>query len=332
MSKLTILGDVSILDGKIISNYKINNDFIFNLECVITKKTEQPKQQKVNLYSKDIFINEIFDRKPIAVDIANNHILDFGKSGFMNTIKYLEERDIKYFGAGNDLENYNNPIYIDIDNIKVAILGYSEFDEKYEDISTAKLEIEKIKEDIIECKENNAACIIVNLHWGKEEFSAPTKQQSYLARKIIDAGADLIIGHHPHCIQPYEVYKSKYIFYSLGNTIFPNFEVPCFYRNNYPERVYRKKQMKWNNRSYSVNFDVKKLKVESIDLLELKKGKLEFIEKVSLNKKCIYENRFTRIQGRIRKYLLFLVSNINVDGKMIDFKAIKHEVNMKRRR
>lgn len=149
MSTLTILGDVSILDKKITSTYKIDNEFIFNLECVVTSNLKQPKPQKVNLYSKDIYINEIFGHSPIAVNIANNHILDYGKVGYLDTVDYLKRNNIKYFGVGTKQDNFNNPLYIEVKKNRVALLGYSLFEEECEDISSAKLQIEQIERDIL---------------------------------------------------------------------------------------------------------------------------------------------------------------------------------------
>lgn len=144
-----------------------------------------------------------------GVSLANNHMLNKGKDGLQTTISYLRQNNIAYIGAPN-------PTYINIKNQKVAFLGYTDV-ECYEGV--ACVDFEKIKSDISMAKENSDL-VVVMYHWGAEYQDYPTERQKETARLSIDSGADLILGNHPHWIQPFEVYKDKLIMYSHGNLVF----------------------------------------------------------------------------------------------------------------
>lgn len=138
------------------------------------------------------------------VSVANNHIFDYGRNGFSETIGILEDNEIEPIGF--DYQPIKG-----IKGIKIAFLAY--------DAVSRKLDLEKLKSDLEKAR-TDADLVVVSFHWGAEYISQPTSYQKELAHLVIDNGADLIIGHHPHWIQPEETYQGKYIFYSLGNFVF----------------------------------------------------------------------------------------------------------------
>jgi len=144
-------------------------------------------------------------------NLANNHILNFDQKGLEYTINLLSENDLSPLYCH---ENYGTPLCplrLEIKNQSIAFLGY--------DLTIyPKLE-EKILDDIKKTKPQ-VDLLFVSLHWGVEYQPKPTPAQTNLAHQIIDAGADLLIGHHPHVIQPPETYQDKLILYSLGNLVF----------------------------------------------------------------------------------------------------------------
>lgn len=142
--------------------------------------------------------------------LANNHIGNFGEEGVAETAKLLQENGIHTTGL-------HQPVYIDIRGMKFAFLGYNDIGYTPESISDA--EEEKIKKEIAQAKEH-ADIVIVQYHWGEEYRSQPDQRQKYLGRFTIVAGADLVIGNHPHWIQPVEMYKDKLITYAHGNFVF----------------------------------------------------------------------------------------------------------------
>ncbi|QQR82558.1 CapA family protein [Candidatus Campbellbacteria bacterium] len=144
-----------------------------------------------------------------AVSLGNNHILNFGTDGLEQTKKYLQEADLKYFG-----EPYTNSILTqDINGISVGFVAFNEFFPFNE-------------EELVQSIENLSRTVdfvVVYTHWGSEYETTANAFQQQLAHRFIDAGADTVIGSHPHVIQNKELYKGKTIYYSLGNFIFDQY-------------------------------------------------------------------------------------------------------------
>lgn len=200
---------------------------------------------------------------PTAVCLANNHIMDYGVKGFEDTINFLENNRIGYFGAGTPKNNHNNPLVLDIAGHRTALLGYcynayfgqvdSGFKMKY---TPAPLDADRIKRDIAAIR-GSCDRIIVNLHWGRLYSNYPRKAEVELARTVIDAGANVLIGHHAHTLQPVETYKNGLIAYNIGNFIFPDIDLPTHYTDRgHPTRRRIIKQRKWHNSSAGILVDV----------------------------------------------------------------------------
>lgn len=158
------------------------------------------------------------------LSLANNHILDFGEAGFRQTLAALDANSIIYSGAGLNLAAARTAGIIELKGVKVAFLSYSltypeEFFAAAEKAGTAPGYAAFFSADIKQAKKN-AACVIVSFHWGGEGESKPKPYQIAAAHRAIDAGADIIIGHHPHVLQGVEQYNNGVIFYSLGNFAF----------------------------------------------------------------------------------------------------------------
>jgi len=146
--------------------------------------------------------------------IANNHILDQGERGIVETRKNLDDLDFFYSGCRDRGAGDCSFEILDIAEKKIGMAGFS--------MVYGRLDEKKVEEVIINLKAK-IDVIIVNMHWGKEYSREYDNIQKAFAHKLIDAGADLIIGHHPHVVQGVEEYKGKYIFYSLGNFIFDQY-------------------------------------------------------------------------------------------------------------
>ena len=146
------------------------------------------------------------------VDLGNNHIKNFGTAGVDSTIKYLSNANVDYFGVPNGKRSEIN----NIDGVNITFVSYNDFNG--DPVIEQNRTIDEIKKDKLQ-----ADIIIVFSHWGNEYQSKETDYQKNIAHKFIDASADLIIGSHPHVIQPMEEYKGKRIYYSLGNFIFDQY-------------------------------------------------------------------------------------------------------------
>jgi hypothetical protein len=159
-----------------------------------------------------------------AVSLANNHIGDAGQSGVVQTIANLEKYGIKHAGAGRNSAAAHRPALLRVDGLTVAILGYDTIAGAYTAGSTipgsARLTVAGVKADISAARRAGADVVIVYPHWGIEYRATPFAAQQALARSIVSAGADMVIGNHAHWVGAMEIYKGKPIWYALGNFVF----------------------------------------------------------------------------------------------------------------
>jgi len=159
------------------------------------------------------------------LNLSNNHIMDYGESGVFETQKILDDFRIKYFGCGRNINEAKMMRIISVNSINIGFVGYTDIVidspvfAKEDKSGIAKFEVD-IAKDEIEQNKKLVDILVVNLHWGIEYFHLPMPDQINYARKLVDAGADIIIGHHPHIIQGIEKYKHGIIVYSLGNFVF----------------------------------------------------------------------------------------------------------------
>lgn len=233
INQLNFFGDVWIPRGKKFKFPKwASEGVVINLEAPITNRGT-PAKSKICLSSDAETFNKVFERLPFAVCLANNHILDFGEAGFHDTIQYLDDNGILYFGAGNINNRCNNPLIVNVDETNVALMGYvcgttHPIFAEGQNSGVAPIELDRIQEDIEIAKSLGAERIVISLHWGDEEIWLPKPNDILIVRELFHLGVDLIIGHHAHCRQPVYISNNQYAFFGLGNAFFPNFE----YRNN----------------------------------------------------------------------------------------------------
>ncbi len=158
------------------------------------------------------------------VSLANNHIGDAGDAGILQTIDNLEERGLAYSGAGKDAAAARKPAILEAGGVTVAVLGYDAIASYYaateDDAGSSRLTLNRARNDIKRARKAGADVVIIFPHWGTEYRRTPFSAQQKLARDIIDAGADMIIGNHAHYAAAMEVYEGKPIWYALGNFIF----------------------------------------------------------------------------------------------------------------
>jgi gamma-polyglutamate biosynthesis protein CapA len=160
------------------------------------------------------------------VSLANNHAYDYYSEALTETMDFLDLLDIKYIGAGRDLYQARSPVIFDIKGYTIAFLGYTEaiwstIQADKENSGIVHLDEKTVLDDILFTKAyHKPDYIILSIHWGIEQKNVPRSSDRELAHKFIDAGADIIFGHHPHVIQGIEMYKGGLIAYSLGNFAF----------------------------------------------------------------------------------------------------------------
>jgi len=197
---------------------------IGNLEAPITAAGEEFKGKKFRFRSAPAAAAALRNAGFNHLSLANNHILDFGPGALNETIAALDRLGITHAGAGADLSMARKGAIVSVSGVTVALLAYSltypaEFYAGNDRAGTAPGRESYFTTDIARAKQS-ADYVIVSFHWGAECAEFPRDYQKSTARKAIDAGADVILGHHPHVLQGIEFYKSGVIFYSLGNFAF----------------------------------------------------------------------------------------------------------------
>jgi len=243
---LVVVGDIMLEDGPMDAMRKGQDPFagfarlfagadirIGNLECVIAT-TGSPEEDKPNVFRVHPRALPYLKRHFDAVGLANNHSGDFGPQAFTQMLGLLKQSNIGVYGGGMNLSEAHTPWIIERKGVRVAILGYDEFQPCSFEADTdrpgvAWSEDSQVLRDIRAARSVHKADVVIPvMHWGWEEPIANDRQRQ-LARLMIDAGADAVIGGHPHQLQDTERYKGKPIFYSLGNFVFDGFPLPINY-------------------------------------------------------------------------------------------------------
>jgi len=217
-------GDYASFFEKIEIFYNVDADVIFaNLEGPASDKGKDRK----NLYSfrmDPVVIPALSGAGINLVSVANNHAGDWGREAFLDTLKNLEENEIAYIGGGKTKKETEEPIIFEDYGMKVGFLGFSDVGPDWMTATETETGILLTKDPnfskIIEEASQKVDYLIVSFHFGDEYKTTHNIRQEYLAHRAIDAGAKIIIGHHPHVIQDIEYYKDGLIVYSLGNFIF----------------------------------------------------------------------------------------------------------------
>lgn len=234
---LSAVGDVR-LDGPIAAIAKAGGDsapsgdvrhliaadlMLANLETpVTTRGRKTPKTWNFRARPEHLKIVKAAGFNVLT--IANNHVWDYGREGFLDTLANLEKGKWAYVGGGRDREAAERVRVFVVNGIKVGVVGLTSTFPKEGWSGPAKPGVAYAEHDRVGAIVRRARplcdVLVVTFHGGTELAEDPNDIQRGAARGAIDAGADLFLGHHPHVLQPVEVYKGKPVLYSLGNFLF----------------------------------------------------------------------------------------------------------------
>lgn len=192
-----------------------NGDIVFgNLEAPISPYTNKKGFESNFFRGEQNAIEGLKNASFNVLSVANNHIMEHGERAFLSTVSSLKEYNITPVGVAN------KPEILEVNGFKIGIMAYSLIEDFINNSLYNKNSSEKkILEDINSIRDS-VDLVILSLHWGYEYVPFPSPEQVEIGRKLIDYGADIILGGHPHVLQSYEIYKKKPILYSLGNFIF----------------------------------------------------------------------------------------------------------------
>ena len=235
-----------------VRKYFLSSDIAFaNLECPIAQRgTPYPgKPENITFRAPLKALTALGNSGLTILSLANNHANDYGPIALSDTINYLTQKGIHVCGAGRYLEEASKPVIINAKGIQFAFLGYAEpvwstrqaqSWEKYRKITQKEIYMEPdvslpllpenftgitaLSEAVKSVQQIKQAyprrIIVVSIHWGIEHEHYPREYQIKLAHSIIDAGASIILGHHPHVLQSIEQYNNGIVLYSMGNFVF----------------------------------------------------------------------------------------------------------------
>ena len=219
------LGMNSLFDPSIDDFFSNKDIVIANLECPATK-IKEPINKKFIFRAEPEWLQSLRDHGITHLNMANNHAMDQGRRGLVDTHATIIENGLIPLGFGKNTSNACKAQLIATEPRNVYVLSSLQVpsenwvyledrpcvcEDSFDDISH---NIKEIK------SKDNSAVVIIQLHWGAEHRLEPMTLQKQQAHQLIDAGADVIIGHHPHTVQTTEIYKEKPIYYSIGNFIF----------------------------------------------------------------------------------------------------------------
>ncbi len=235
-----------------VKKYFLASDIAFaNLECPISERgTPYPgKPENITFRAPLKALTALKNSGLTILSLANNHANDYGPLALSDTIQHLKQKGIHVCGAGRYLEEASKPVFINAKNIQFAFLGYAEpmwstrqaqSWKQYRKMTQKEIlmqpnaSLSQLPEDFTGITALSSAVksaqqikqayphsiIVVSIHWGIEHEHYPRSYQIALAHSIIDAGASIILGHHPHVLQSIELYNNGIILYSMGNFVF----------------------------------------------------------------------------------------------------------------
>jgi poly-gamma-glutamate synthesis protein (capsule biosynthesis protein) len=190
-------------------------DIVFgNLECSIKNNDPESGKSPRFFCAGPDAVNGLKNAHFNVLSVANNHIMENGQDSFLHTVQILKDHTITPVGIRGKRD------ILPIKGYRVAFLAYSFIEDSIEQGCYNKIQSEGTILEEIQNVQPDSDLIIVSLHWGREYVPCPSPEQIRIGRTLIDAGADIIIGGHPHVTQSFEIYKKRPIFYSLGNFIF----------------------------------------------------------------------------------------------------------------
>lgn len=257
-----------------------------------------------------------------VVNMANNHMIDKGAKGLAEAIEYWDTKDVVRTGAYKNTEDLNKVEYIESNGLKIGLVGVTQYTNGLYLPADSELKIiYSADEDIIKSKIANAKkecdMVLVNVHWGNEYQTEPTQDQRNLAQKMADWGADVIIGHHPHVIQPIEFIQREdgsrvLVVFSLGNFIS---------QQNTPARVVG------GMVSYTVtkNYETGKLDISNVKFIPTVTHYLRGADDVKIYLLSQYTDELAKRQANRISESSFSVSYIQefvkkiIDGQFLDF-------------
>ena len=200
---------------------------VLNLECAVSTKGAAIKGKRFTFEAHPRVL-PVVARHFNVVSLANNHSVDFGREALADELGLLDSQRLAHIGGGRNSAEARAPHLVEVNGLRIALLAYNDFMPRSFEAGpnwpgVAWCVAAQVMADIRAAREIHKADLVIPfMHWGDEHEPANDRQKK-IARRMIDAGADVVVGGHPHVTQEAEYYKGKLIAYSLGNFVFDGF-------------------------------------------------------------------------------------------------------------
>ena len=237
MAELLITGDLVIsdntyqidkIDKNLIDMFQKSDYNIINLECPVTDSNNKIVKTGPHLKGNATIIAKVLDALNIdMVTLANNHIMDYSEKGLKDTLSFCKKNNLQYVGAGTKLSEASLTKFIQVGKFRIALVNIAENEWASATLTSAGANPVDIINNAKQLQEAKlqADKVIVIVHGGHEYYNLPSPRMQKLYRFFVDSGADLVVGHHTHCVSGYELYNEVPIYYSLGNFLFTKHSV-----------------------------------------------------------------------------------------------------------
>ena len=230
--KILITGDLAItqpyntsalIDQSLKDLFTSSDINIVNLEVPVTESISKILKTGPNLKAHRQSIAEIFKTLHVKVaTLANNHLMDYDEQGVADTLAFCKEEKVQTVGGGMNLEEASKTLYLDTEEGKIAVVNFAENEWIPATTTSAGFNPMDIIDNTRQIRDasKNADYVIVVIHGGHEYYNFPSPRMVKQYRYYAEQGADIVVGHHTHCISGNEEYKGVPIYYSLANFLF----------------------------------------------------------------------------------------------------------------
>lgn len=197
---------------------------LVNLECVLSTSTAR-MDKKFTFEGSPAYARALANAGIDVVSLANNHAADFGRVSLLHTLRALDRAGVAHAGGGRDVRQAYAPSFLTVKGRRIAVLAATDVipagfaaTERLPGVAPAR-PLSRLA-SAVRAARRSSDLVIVFVHWGVERTTSPNARQRAIAHALVNAGADVVLGSHPHVWQPVEVYRGRFIAYSLGNFVF----------------------------------------------------------------------------------------------------------------
>ena len=220
-------GDIrSCFDEFVLVEMQSADIFMLNNEFTYTERGTPTQKKQFTFRAKPEHVEYLHDLGVDVVSLANNHVYDYGEVSLLDTLETLEGASVPYVGAGRNIDEAVKPVYFVANDMKIAYISATQIEQgDYPDTPGAgetspgvfRCWTEERIYDVVREAQEKADFVIVYIHWGTELSESLHWAQAEQAPKLVEAGADLIVGDHPHCLQEIAYIDNVPVIYSMGN-------------------------------------------------------------------------------------------------------------------